>query len=268
MDDYLAGVRAEHSEALIYISYHVNWPQPTDPYYLFNTIENNARRNYYGVNAVPAVFMNGVEVSGSQTTIGNTLVNAIGGFTALEIEVDGQYTSWNRAGHVTVSLNNSGTLSGNYILRTALIEEDLYYAGPNGHPNHYATMRDMIPTANGITVTLAPNSETVAELDFEVADVVDENNAALVIFLQHPTNKSVMNSAQVILPNLMPDCPNPPGDVGGDLMVNVQDVVQMVNIIIGTTSPEGCMIQAADLNSDNTVNVQDVVMLVSMILGN
>ncbi|MCF7841014.1 MAG: hypothetical protein K9N22_09585, partial [Candidatus Marinimicrobia bacterium] len=182
------------------------------------------------------------------------------------------YTTWNREGSITISLNNTGTLSGSYILRTVLIEENLYHVygpeGYNGHPNHYATMRDMIPTANGITVTLAPNTETVAELDFQVDDIIEETNAALVVFLQHPTNKSVMNSARVSLPALMPDCPNPPGDVGGDLVVNVQDVVQMVNIIIGTTSPEGCMIQAADLNTDSTVNVQDVVMLVSMILGN
>jgi len=268
LDDYLDGVRAAHSSDLIFISYHVNWPQANDPYYLYNSAESNARRTFYGVSAVPFVAMNGAEVSGSQTTIGNALINAIGGFSALEISATGEYIEWNRAGNVTVTLDNTGTLSGSYVLRTALIEENLYYMGTNGHPNHYATMRDMIPTANGVNVTLTPNTPTYVDLDFAVPEAIVQENALLVFFLQHPTNKSVVNAMQIAIPSLMPDCPNPPGDVGGDMVVNVQDIVQIVSVIIGTTSPEGCMIQAADLNDDETINVQDVVMLVSMILGN
>lgn len=267
MDDYLDGVRAAHASDLIFISYHVNWPQASDPYYLYNSTESNARRSFYGVNAVPFVAMNGAEVAGSQTTIGNALINAIGGTSPLDISATGEYFSWNRQGNVSVTLDNT-TLSGSYILRTALIEENLYYMGSNGHPNHYATMRDMIPTANGVNVTLTPNTPSYVDLDFTVPEVIVEENAVLVFFLQHPTNKSVVNVMQVGVPNLMPDCPNPPGDVSGDLVVNVQDIVQIVNIIVGTTSPDGCMIQAGDLNSDTTINVQDVVMLVSLILGN
>ena len=246
MDDYLDGVRAAHSSDLIFISYHVNWPQANDPYYLYNSAESNARRTFYGVSAVPFVAMNGAEVSGSQTTIGNALINAIGGFSALEISATGEYIEWNRAGNVTVTLDNTGTLSGSYVLRTALIEENLYYMGTNGHPNHYATMRDMIPTANGVNVTLTPNTPTYVDLDFAVPEAIVQENALLVFFLQHPTNKSVVNAMQIAIPSLMPDCPNPPGDVGGDMVVNVQDIVQIVSVIIGTTSPEGCMIQAAD----------------------
>ncbi len=216
--------------------------------------------------------MNGIDVPPTTNPVGpgwgTALVNAIGGISTLAIDVSGSYLEWNRQGHVTITLDNSGTFSGNYILRVVLIEDNLFYMGDNGHPNHYATMRDMIPTANGTTVTLAPNSQTVADLDFAVPNIVVQENASLVVFVQHPTNHTVLNAERVSVSSLIPDCQNPPGDVGGDMSVNVQDVVQLVDIIIGTISPEGCMIQAADLNNDSQINVQDVVLLVSMILGN
>ena len=33
----------------------MSWPSSTDPFYLANTSEQNARRTYYGVNSIQAV---------------------------------------------------------------------------------------------------------------------------------------------------------------------------------------------------------------------
>jgi hypothetical protein len=42
------------------IKYHMSWPSPgNDPMYLHNTIDNNARRTYYGINSVPHLYMSG-----------------------------------------------------------------------------------------------------------------------------------------------------------------------------------------------------------------
>ena len=39
----------------------MNWPAPgNDPMYLYNPTQANDRRNYYGVNSVPHVIMDGV----------------------------------------------------------------------------------------------------------------------------------------------------------------------------------------------------------------
>lgn len=57
------------------------------------------------------------------------------------------------------------------------------------------------------------------------------------------------------------------GDVYGDGFINVQDVVQIVNIILGKVAPADSERCAADANNDGNINVQDVVEIVNMILG-
>ena len=52
------------------------------------------------------------------------------------------------------------------------------------------------------------------------------------------------------------------GDISGDGMVNVLDVVAMVNLVLS-----GGYDEVADMNSDGTLNVLDVVLLVGIILG-
>tara|TARA_B100000427_G_scaffold241219_1_gene204148 strand:+ start:979 stop:1386 length:408 start_codon:yes stop_codon:yes gene_type:complete len=53
------------------------------------------------------------------------------------------------------------------------------------------------------------------------------------------------------------------GDVNGDLMVNIFDVVVLVDIILNTSSDN----LSADVNQDGLINIVDVVMLIDMILN-
>lgn len=57
------------------------------------------------------------------------------------------------------------------------------------------------------------------------------------------------------------------GDLNGDTIVNVQDIVLLVNIILGNISPTPAQLFTADLTMDGAVDVTDVVTLVNMILG-
>ena len=58
--------------------------------------------------------------------------------------------------------------------------------------------------------------------------------------------------------------PNPDlyGDLNGDGLLNVLDVVVMVNLVLTNDCPDG-----SDMNSDGSCNVLDVVILVNLILG-
>ena len=53
------------------------------------------------------------------------------------------------------------------------------------------------------------------------------------------------------------------GDVNYDEAVDVLDVVILVNMILGSESPNYA---TADLNSDGDINVQDVILLINLIL--
>ena len=52
------------------------------------------------------------------------------------------------------------------------------------------------------------------------------------------------------------------GDLNGDLLINILDVVMIINNIINNDYDT-----LADLNLDNTVNVLDVILLVNIIIG-
>ena len=52
------------------------------------------------------------------------------------------------------------------------------------------------------------------------------------------------------------------GDINGDLTINIQDVILMVNLVLAGTYDA-----LADLNTDNTLDVLDIVQLVNLILN-
>ena len=77
---------------------------------------------------------------------------------------------------------------------------------------------------------------------------------------------AILTDPQYIMPQLAPDgnyCPSSVlGDVNGDGIVNILDIVNAVNIVLlGSYQVE------ADLNSDGLVNVVDVIQLVNIILS-
>ena len=57
------------------------------------------------------------------------------------------------------------------------------------------------------------------------------------------------------------------GDINNDTIINVQDVVLLINFILGTIEPNDNQYVAGDINSDNILNVQDVVILINTILS-
>ena len=56
------------------------------------------------------------------------------------------------------------------------------------------------------------------------------------------------------------------GDVNGDGLVNITDVVLLVEHILNVENPSFIM-ENADINSDNTINITDATLLVNIILG-
>ena len=56
------------------------------------------------------------------------------------------------------------------------------------------------------------------------------------------------------------------GDVTGDGTLNILDIVQVANYILGTSTPDYAC--AADMNADGNVNILDIVQLANAILDN
>jgi hypothetical protein len=77
---------------------------------------------------------------------------------------------------------------------------------------------------------------------------------------------AIVNNPQYKLPQLAPDgnyCPQNSlhGDINGDGIVNILDVIAAVNFVLADEyNPSG------DLNADGTINILDIVVLVGLIL--
>tara|TARA_Y100000814_G_scaffold286863_1_gene256369 strand:- start:416 stop:1093 length:678 start_codon:yes stop_codon:yes gene_type:complete len=57
-----------------------------------------------------------------------------------------------------------------------------------------------------------------------------------------------------------------PGDVNQDEIINILDIVQLVNIILGN-APSNSEMNAGDLNDDEIINVLDIILIVNIILN-
>ena len=63
-----------------------------------------------------------------------------------------------------------------------------------------------------------------------------------------------------------PECGVELGDASGDGMINILDIVQVANYVLGTSTPTyPC---AADMNMDGMVNILDIVQIANSILNN
>jgi len=56
------------------------------------------------------------------------------------------------------------------------------------------------------------------------------------------------------------------GDITGDGLLNVTDIVTGVNLILGAIDPTAYQVWAADVNSDGSINVVDLILIVNLIL--
>ena len=58
------------------------------------------------------------------------------------------------------------------------------------------------------------------------------------------------------------------GDINGDSIVDILDIVQTVNIVLGNTNPTASQACAADVNDDDIIDILDIVRIVNIVLGN
>ena len=56
------------------------------------------------------------------------------------------------------------------------------------------------------------------------------------------------------------------GDINGDGIINILDVIVEVNIVLGFVDPTPQQASAGDINTDGTIDILDIISLVNLIL--
>ena len=64
----------------------------------------------------------------------------------------------------------------------------------------------------------------------------------------------------------MDDESNIAGDLNQDEIVNVQDLILLVNFVLGIDNPSDQQFNAGDVNGDGILNILDIIATVNIIL--
>ena len=192
----------QNANVITSIKYHMNWPAPgNDPMYLQNPVDNNARRGYYGVTSVPHVFLDGNWFEGMPAQVYQSTIDAAAAVPSpFDMQVEHHLSPNGDSIYVTTLIKATDNISGNLIGHVVVIEKHIHFNSPpgtNGERDFYNVMKKMLPTNNG---TILPSSFSsgdyvILQNSWELANVYDTSQLAVVSFVQNGINKEVHQAA-------------------------------------------------------------------------
>ncbi|MCL4305610.1 T9SS type A sorting domain-containing protein [bacterium] len=187
-------------DTVISIKTHGWWPgSNNDAFHLYNVPESTARINYYGVNAVPTGYADGIVNFGQSAT---TLRNAVRSryATASPCTIDNLIAETSSPTGIQVSgtITAEQTLTGAY-LYVVLIRDEVTYASPpgsNGETFFPDIFTDASPNFNvGTLINASPG------FPFEFATTLvrdpswDVENLTVIAFAQRNSNREILQGA-------------------------------------------------------------------------
>ncbi len=188
-------MNAYPDQIVLNVQYHVNWPSATDPFYLANTADVNGRRSFYGVNAVPDMFTDGVDgpSPGSYSGLEAAVTSQLAVDAPLTLTINTSQTGQDLT--VDVDVLAETDLPAGLKLRMAIVEPHIYLDPPgadNGERNFYSTMRQMLPGYAGTTFTIG-NGEL---LSFQETTTLDATwvDPYVVVWVQNDATKEVLQA--------------------------------------------------------------------------
>jgi len=121
------------------------------------------------------------------------------------ITLNGSFDEGARTGELDVSIYAEGAVTLNDLrVRIALTEDSLYFNAPNHTLWHNCTMRDMIPSATGITLNINQGETVELSEEFSVPSPLVIDRCKLIVWVQaDQSNLEVLQAAQVEIGDLM-----------------------------------------------------------------
>ena len=173
-----------------YTKYQMNWPGSGDPYY---TEEGGVRRNHYGVNAVPQVFMDGEDQGYSAAT--QATLDAHYNTPAFA-EIRGAFTVEGNTIHVSADIMSYIDMNNMKAYVTVNEKETHNNVGGNGETSFHHIMMKMLPDANGSTISIAAGEYHHLEFtqDMSSTHVEEMSDLEVSVWVEDYNAKSVFNS--------------------------------------------------------------------------
>jgi hypothetical protein len=181
------------------IRVHTNWPSATDPIYLANPVEQQARWGFYNVSGVPTVKVDGIVNGYPGIAAAYATREAVPCY--LDIYVCRNPSADPDTGLVSIRLIAEQDLGAGATTRVfaTLVEDGVTGAGYwSGSEFEQAFRDNLLGPAGPVVAFSAPYPDTVfVEADYALSPSWDPASLHLVVFVQEyaaAPNKEVMNS--------------------------------------------------------------------------
>jgi hypothetical protein len=178
-------------DSITLVKYQMSWPAPGDPYY---TLEGGVRRTYYGVNAVPDLYVNG----------GNTGTNmpaVISAYNQSKQQIGMMKIAGSHSLNGTVMTINATVLPFSdfsnvrvYIVVMEKVTHNNHMS--NGETSFEHVMMKMVPDAEGTAANLVDRVPfTITEtVDLAGTHIEEFTDLIVGVFIQDPSSKQVFQS--------------------------------------------------------------------------
>ncbi|OYT17291.1 MAG: hypothetical protein B7C24_03275 [Bacteroidetes bacterium 4572_77] len=185
------------------IKYQVSWPAPGDPY---STSEAALRVDYYGVSAVPMMFIDTVEMipwNLNQEVFDSFLANT----TGMGIQINSAEINDENILSLSFDLHAEIAYDAGLKLHAAVVEKTtLENVGNNGETEFHYVMLKMLPNVQGFLLDSFDAGDTKnfewSGIDMNDSFMEQANDLALIIFVQDDNNHQIIQSE---MQNITPD---------------------------------------------------------------
>jgi len=258
-----------NSGAISHIIYNVWWPGSSDPMYQLNLTDNTTRTNYYGVNSVPDIFVNGNDIGITQSGLTAAVNNGNSEYSPFIIEItQGGYSESliEAIVKITRDPNDNTTFGNNVRLQFGITEKRVVYSNPpgsNGESEFFSVCRKMLPDANGSIITIpAPGEFTEITLQYvpttAFLQAVNLDSVRFVAFIQdHSTKETYQSAMQEVLQNyvaeILPTSPDVIADntTPAEFTTVIRNIGLMSDMYYINTSLDGPSGWTGEYTTDN-----------------
>lgn len=182
-----------------------------DPFYLYNTTDNQARMTFYPNSAIvnPRTFLLGGFLGNFSASAWTNKINEkLSETRTYAIKLSNSYDSVSRTGSINVKIKQiSGAVLSDLVYHVAISENEIAYSAPNGETIFNNTLRDLITPPTGEPFTISPGQTNSYDLNYSIDPVINEEDVEIVVFVQRNNNsgKDVMAVESINL-NQLNDC--------------------------------------------------------------